>query len=65
MRHPGEVLSRERILDHVWDDEYDASSNVIDVHLKNLRRKVDGTDGPSLFRTVRGVGYCLRAPDPA
>jgi DNA-binding response OmpR family regulator len=65
MRHPGEVLSRERILDHVWDDEYDASSNVIDVHLKNLRRKVDGADGPSLFRTVRGVGYCLRPPDPA
>ena len=50
MRHPGEVLSRERILDHVWDDEYDASSNVIDVHLKNLRRKVDGADGPSLFQ---------------
>ncbi len=65
MRHPGEVLSRERILDHVWDDEYDASSNVIDVHLKNLRRKVDGADGPSLFRTVRGVGYSLRAQDPA
>ncbi|MGD0998371.1 MAG: response regulator transcription factor [Thermoleophilia bacterium] len=61
MRHPGEVLSRERILDHVWDDEYDASSNVIDVHLKNLRRKVDRHDGPSLFKTVRGVGYSLRA----
>ncbi len=61
MRHPGEVLSRERILDHVWDDEYDASSNVIDVHLKNLRRKVDRAGGPSLFKTVRGVGYGLRA----
>jgi two-component system OmpR family response regulator len=61
MRHPGEVLSRQRILDHVWDDEYDASSNVVDAHLKNLRRKVDRTDGPSLFKTVRGVGYGLRA----
>jgi DNA-binding response OmpR family regulator len=61
MRHPGEVLSRERILDHVWDDEYDASSNVIDVHLKNLRRKVDRPGAPSLFRTARGVGYSLRA----
>jgi two-component system OmpR family response regulator len=60
MRHPGEVLSRERILDHVWDDEYDASSNVIDVHLKNLRRKVDGAGGPGLLETVRGVGYRLR-----
>jgi two-component system OmpR family response regulator len=61
MRHPDEVLSRERILDHVWDDEYDASSNVIDVHLKNLRRKVDGGGGPGLLQTVRGVGYRLRA----
>ncbi len=64
MRHPGEVLSRERILDHVWDDEYDASSNVVDVHLKNLRRKVDRPDGPSLFKTVRGVGYSLRVSPP-
>ena len=61
MRHPDEVLSRERILDHVWDDEYDAGSNVIDVHLKNLRRKVDGAGGPGLLQTVRGVGYRLRA----
>ena len=57
MRHPGEVLSRERILDHVWDDEYDASSNVVDVHLKNLRRKIDGAGDRSLLKTVRGVGY--------
>jgi len=61
MRHPGEVISRERLLDHVWDEEYDAFSNVIDVHLKNLRRKVDVPGRPSLFQTVRGVGYCLRA----
>ncbi len=60
MRHPGEVLSRERILDHVWDDEYDAGSNVIDVHLKNLRRKVAAAGGPPLLETVRGVGYRLR-----
>ncbi|MGZ4200202.1 MAG: response regulator transcription factor [Thermoleophilia bacterium] len=60
MRHRGEVLSRERILDHVWDDEFDASSNVVDVHLKNLRRKIDPPGGPSLLLTMRGVGYCLR-----
>jgi DNA-binding response OmpR family regulator len=61
MRHPGEVISRDRILDHVWDEEYDAFSNVIDVHLKNLRRKVDVPGRQSLFQTVRGVGYSLRA----
>ncbi len=61
MRHRGEVLSRERILDHVWDDEYDASSNVVDVHLKNLRRKIDPPGQRSLLKTVRGVGYCLRS----
>jgi len=61
MRHRGEVLTRERIVDHVWDDEFDAASNVVDVHLKNLRRKIDPPDGPSSLRTVRGVGYCLRA----
>jgi two-component system, OmpR family, response regulator len=61
MRHRGEVLSRERILDHVWDDEFDASSNVVDVHLKNLRRKIDPPGGPSPLQTVRGVGYRLRA----
>jgi len=60
LRHKGEVVSRERILDHVWDDEADAFSNVIDVHLKNLRRKVDRPGEPSLIDTVRGVGYCIR-----
>jgi len=60
LRHKGEVVSRERILDHVWDDEADAFSNVIDVHLKNLRRKVDRPGAPSLIETVRGVGYCIR-----
>jgi DNA-binding response OmpR family regulator len=61
MRHRGQVITRERILDHVWDEEYDAFSNVIDVHLKNLRRKLDVPGDQSLFQTVRGVGYCLRA----
>jgi two-component system OmpR family response regulator len=57
MRHPGEVLSRTRILDHVWDFAYDGASNVVDVYVGYLRRKLGTTD----LETVRGVGYRLRA----
>jgi two-component system OmpR family response regulator len=57
MRHPGDVLSRTRILDHVWDVAYDGASNVVDVYVRYLRRKL-GTDR---LETVRGVGYRLRA----
>jgi two-component system OmpR family response regulator len=58
MRHPGEVLSRSRILEHVWDFAYDGGSNVVDVYVGYLRRKL-ATDA---LETVRGVGYRLR-PD--
>jgi two-component system OmpR family response regulator len=58
MRHPGEVLSRSRILEHVWDFAYDGASNVVDVYVGYLRRKL-ATDA---LETVRGVGYRLR-PD--
>ena len=61
MRHPGEVLSRERIMDHVWDLEFDGFSNVVDVHMKNLRKKIDEHEKTRLFHTVRGAGYVLRA----
>jgi len=57
MRHPGEVLSRTQILEHVWDFAYDGGSNVVDVYVGYLRRKLD-TDA---LETVRGVGYRLRA----
>ncbi len=57
MRHPDDVLSRTRILDHVWDFAYDGGSNVVDVYVRYLRRKL-GTDR---LETVRGVGYRLRA----
>lgn len=56
MRHPGEVLTRSRILDHVWDFAYDGGSNVVDVYVRYLRHKL-GTDR---LETVRGVGYRLR-----
>jgi len=56
MRHPGEVLSRGRILEHVWDVNYEGFSNVVDVYVGYLRRKLDPPEG-KLIRTVRGVGY--------
>ncbi|PJE51269.1 MAG: DNA-binding response regulator [Candidatus Yanofskybacteria bacterium CG10_big_fil_rev_8_21_14_0_10_36_16] len=60
MRHPNQVLNREQILDHVWDFNFDSFSNVIDVHIKNLRKKIRyGKNNPSL-ETIRGVGYRLR-----
>lgn len=58
MRHPGEVVARDDILDHVWDFEFSSFSNVIDVHVKNLRKKLGDSDG-SRIETVRGVGYRL------
>ncbi len=61
MRSPGTVLSRDQILDHVWDDGYDSFSNVIDVYVRRLRMKVDRGGEASLFQTVRGVGYRMRS----
>jgi len=61
MRHPNEVVNREDLLTHLWDFNYESFSNVIDVHVKNLRRKLDQGDGDSILETVRGIGYKLRA----
>jgi DNA-binding response OmpR family regulator len=58
MRQPNEVLSREKLFDHVWDFNSLSWSNVLDVHMKNLRKKLDGSSKP-LFETIRGVGYRL------
>jgi len=55
------VLTRDWILDHVWDEEFDSFSNVVDVYVTRLRKKLDRPGEPSLFRAVRGVGYVLRA----
>jgi two-component system, OmpR family, response regulator len=60
MRHPGQVLSRTRILEHVWDFAFDANSNVVDVYVRHLRDKVDRPFGKRSIETVRGVGYRLR-----
>jgi two-component system OmpR family response regulator len=60
LRHPGEALSRTRILEHVWDFAYDGDSNVVDVYVRYLRDKVDRPFGRRSIETVRGVGYRLR-----
>jgi two-component system OmpR family response regulator len=62
MRHPGEVLSRPRILEHVWDINYDGFSNVVDVYVGYLRRKLTPPYDRTLIRTVRGVGYQVGMP---
>lgn len=59
MRHPDEVVSRARILEHVWDYNYAGFSNVVDVYVGYLRRKLERPFGRPLIRTVRGVGYGL------
>jgi two-component system OmpR family response regulator len=59
MRHPGEVLGRFELLEHVWDDSYENRSNVIEVYVGYLRDKVDRPFGRSSLETVRGAGYRL------
>lgn len=56
LRHPGQVLSREQLLSHVWGYEYDPGSNIVDVYVGYLRKKL----GANLITTVRGMGYRLR-----
>ena len=59
MRNAGQVLTRDQLLGHLWDEEFDSFSNVVDVHIKNLRKKIGVGDGRTLLETVRGVGYRL------
>lgn len=61
MRHPGRAMSRQQLLDHAWDSEYEAHSNVVDVYIGYLRDKVDRPYGRHSIETVRGVGYRLVA----
>lgn len=61
MRHPEQVLTRTMIAEHVWNYDFDNATNVIDVHVKNLRRKVDGDSEVRLIQTVRGAGYRISA----
>jgi two-component system, OmpR family, response regulator len=62
LRSPGQALSREQLLEHAWDQDYDQRSNVVDVYVRYLRKKIDRPFGLESIETVRRVGYRLR-PD--
>jgi len=60
MRNPGRVLTRTMIIEHVWDYNFDPMTNVVDVYVNYLRRKIDLEGKPKLIHTVRGAGYVLK-----
>jgi len=62
MRNEGRVLSRAMLLASVWDVHFDPMTNIVDVYVGRLRRKIDADGAPALIQTVRGVGFCLHAP---
>ena len=63
MRNAGHVVTRTMLLESVWNYHFDPQTNVIDVHISRLRRKIDKDFDRPLLHTVRGAGYALRAPD--
>jgi two-component system OmpR family response regulator len=65
MRRPGDVLTRQALLEQVWDYDYDNRSNVVDVYVRYLREKIDRPFGTESLETVRGVGYRLCRSAPA
>ena len=60
MRNQGVVLSREKIEQHIWNYDYAGGSNIVDVYIRYLRKKVDAAHEPKLIHTIRGAGYVLR-----
>ena len=64
MRNPEHVLTREQILNHVWSYDFEGDSNIVDVYIRYLRRKMDRGFDPPLIHTVRGTGYVLKVPVP-
>ena len=62
VRHEGQVVPRAMLLQHVWDLHFDPTTNIIDVYVGRVRRQVDGQQAYPHIHTVRGVGFCLRAP---
>lgn len=62
MRSPGRVYTRTQILEHVWGYDFDPTSNLVDVHIQRLRKKLGITGPGSLIETIRGVGYRIRKP---
>lgn len=62
-RNVGQVVSRAMLLQHVWDLHFDPTTNVIDVYVGRVRRKIESGQAYPLIHTIRGVGFCLRAPE--
>ena len=60
LRNPGRVLSRDKIENHVWNYDFEGSSNVVDVYIRYLRKKIDTGFNKKLLHTIRGAGYVLR-----
>jgi DNA-binding response OmpR family regulator len=64
-RHPGQVFAQDRLIDALWDADFAAESNIVEVYIRSLRRKVDDGRRDGIIETVRGSGYRLRAPGAA
>ncbi|HMF06490.1 MAG TPA: response regulator transcription factor [Methylocella sp.] len=62
VRNQGQIIPRAMLLQHVWDLHFDPTTNVIDVYVGRVRRKIDAEQAYPLIHTIRGVGFCLRAP---
>ncbi|MDX2169186.1 MAG: response regulator transcription factor, partial [Deltaproteobacteria bacterium] len=65
MRHAGDVVSRATLTDHVWGASHDSLSNLVEVFVNRLRKKLEADGAPRLLHTVRGAGYVLRAAEDA
>ena len=63
VRNQGQVVPRAMLLQHVWDLHFDPTTNVIDVYVGRVRRKIDSGQDYPLIHTIRGIGFCLRAPE--
>ncbi len=63
MRHPRQVLTRAQITEHIWNFDFYGDSNVVDVYIGYLRRKIDRGFDPPLLQTIRGIGYRLSAQE--
>jgi two-component system, OmpR family, response regulator len=64
MRSPGRVFTRTQILEHVWGYDFNPSTNIVDVCIQRLRKKIEPLGGTGSIDSIRGVGYCFRKPDP-
>jgi two-component system OmpR family response regulator/two-component system copper resistance phosphate regulon response regulator CusR len=61
LRHAGQVVTRKMLCEHLWETDWEGTTNVIEVHINRIRKKLDREDAPSIIQTIRGRGYALRA----